>query len=231
MSKSILVIAAHPDDEVLGCGGTIARHVSEGDKVHVVILAEGLTSRDPSRNREEREEELSLLGEAAKKANSILGVHVLRLHNFPDNRMDSLHLLDVTKTVENFIEEFQPEIVYTHHGGDVNIDHRIIHQAVITATRPIFPHTVKTLLFFETASSTEWMPMGSAPGFHPNWFVDISKSLGKKLKALEAYESEMRAWPHSRSIKALEHLAYWRGASSGVNAAEAFFLGRNILTY
>ena len=228
MGKTILVIAAHPDDEILGCGGTIAKHVQAGDEVYVAILAEGLTSRDQTRNRENHLDGLSELEKSAQRANQILGVASLVMLDFPDNRMDSLDRLDVTKAVEELIRKYQPEIVYTHHVGDVNIDHRVIHDAVITACRPLAGNPVKTILFFEVASSTEWQPPGSAPTFAPNWFVDISDTLNLKLEALEAYASEMRAWPHSRSIKALEHLAHWRGATISVDAAEAFMLGRQL---
>ncbi|MGG1552411.1 PIG-L deacetylase family protein [Paenibacillus ferrarius] len=229
MSKTVLIIAAHPDDEILGCGGTMAKHVSQYDKVHVVILAEGLTSRDTVRSRELRAEELSELGKAAYKANQVIGVTSLVLYHYPDNRMDSIDRLDVTKTIELFIKQYKPDIVYTHHIGDVNIDHRCIHEAVITACRPIpGNHIVKDILFFEVASSTEWQTAGSAFPFTPNYFVDISSTIDIKLKSLEEYESEMREWPHSRSIRALEHLARWRGASIGTDAAESFMVGRSI---
>ena len=129
MKKSILVVAAHPDDEVLGCGGAMVKHLENGDDVHVIILAEGMTSRDINRNREGRSSDLTTLAETAKKANDIIGVTSLYLHDFPDNRMDSLDLLDVVKVVESFIEKYQPAVVYTHHRGDVNIDHTVIHDA------------------------------------------------------------------------------------------------------
>jgi LmbE family N-acetylglucosaminyl deacetylase len=225
----VLVIAAHPDDEVLGCGGTIAKHASMGDEVNVAILAEGITSRDRHRDRDKHLDELSELAKAAQEANRILGVSSLTLRDLPDNRMDSLDRLDVTKVVEELIAQFQPDIVYTHHIGDVNIDHRCIHEAVVTACRPIpNKHLVRQLLFFEVASSTEWQPPGSGASFHPNWFVDISATLSRKLQALEAYRCEMRDWPHARSVRALEHLARWRGANIGAEAAEAFILGRYI---
>ena len=179
-------MAAHPDDEVLGCGGAmVKKHIENGDNVHVIIMAEGMTSRDTSRNREGRSSDLSTLAETAKTANDIIGVTSLYLHDFPDNRMDSLDLLDVVKVIEGFIETYQPSIVYTHHRGDVNIDHTVIHDAVIAATRPQPGHCVKTLLFFETASSTEWRPAQSLSAFSPNWFVDISgAALEKKLQSL-----------------------------------------------
>lgn len=229
MNKKILVVVAHPDDEVLGCGATIARHARIGDEVHVVILAEGVTSRDERHDPEGRRSELSELSKAAHCAGRILGVKSLTLHNFPDNRMDSIDRLDVIKLVGQFIDKYRPEIVYTHHAGDVNIDHRIIHEAVVTACRPMPSHPVKTLLFFEIPSSTEWQTPGSAAWFMPNWFVDIFYTFDTKLKALEAYCLEMRPWPHPRSYEAVKHLAHWRGATIGVEAAEAFMIGRNLI--
>lgn len=228
--KTVLVIAAHPDDEVLGCGGTMARHAAMGDDVYSVILAEGLTSRKKERDRALHSKEFDILHSAAHKANEILGVKQLKLLDFPDNRMDSVDRLDIVKVVEELVNEIKPTIIYTHHIGDVNIDHRRIHEAVLTAVRPIpGNHHVEELLYFETASSTEWMTAGSAPAFTPNWYVNIEQSLDVKLKALEAYEYEMRKWPHARSIQALDYLAKWRGANVGVEAAEAFMLGRKII--
>jgi LmbE family N-acetylglucosaminyl deacetylase len=229
MENKLAIIVAHPDDEILGCGGTIAQHIRNGDEVHVLIMAEGVTSRDPQRDRSAHVAQLSSLAKAAHNANQILGTTSLTLKDLPDNRMDSLDSLDVIKIIEEFIQTHAPTIVYTHHTGDVNIDHRRIHEAVVTACRPFPGQPISTLLFFEIASSTEWQPPVSAPVFSPNWFVDISETLDFKLKALRAYQSEMRPWPHSRSVEALEHLAKWRGATIGVCAAEAFILGRNIL--
>ena len=226
--QNVLVVAAHPDDEILGCGGTIAKHVKNGDIVNVVILVEGVTSRDKNRDISNRNEELSRLGDIAKKANGFLGVDSLNLHDFPDNCLDSLDRLDLIKKVEEFIKKFNPQIVYTHHCGDVNIDHRRIHEAVVTACRPIPNHCVKRLLFFEVASSTEWQTSYFVSSFVPNYFVDISNFLDLKLKALEIYKCEMRDYPHARSIEALKYLAKWRGVSVGVKAAEAFILGREI---
>lgn len=228
--KTVLVIAAHPDDEVLGCGGTMACHAAKGDEVYSVILAEGLTSRENERNRDVHRKEFTILHDAAHKANDILGVKQLKLLEFPDNRMDSMDRLDIVKVIEELISEIKPNIIYTHHIGDVNIDHRRIHEAVLTAVRPIpGNHYIEELLYFEIASSTEWMTTGSAPAFTPNWYIDIEKTLDLKLKALEAYEYEMREWPHARSVKSLDYLAKWRGANIGVEAAEAFMLGRKII--
>jgi LmbE family N-acetylglucosaminyl deacetylase len=148
--------------------------------------------------------------------------------DFADNRMDSIPLLEVIKPIETLIDQHRPDMVLTHHSGDLNIDHRRVHQAVTTACRPRHGHPVKTLLFFEVPSSTEWQPPGSGVPFSANWFVDISSSLERKLLALEAYAEEMRDWPHPRSRQGVEHLARWRGATVGVDAAEAFVLGRQL---
>jgi len=224
-----LIIAAHPDDEVLGCGGSMAKWAKKGNGVHVLIMAEGATSRDKHRDRESRKEELSMLTRSANQAADILGVKSIELLDYPDNRMDSVDLLDVVKSVEERIEKLKPEVVVTHHASDLNIDHQITHQAVITASRPQPGQTVKRILTFEVPSSTEWQsPTGGNP-YIPNWFEDITVTLTLKKKALEAYESEMRKWPHARSIEMVEHLARWRGASSGCEAAESFILVRNII--
>ena len=220
---NILVVAAHPDDEVLGCGGTIARHVRQGDRVKVVILAEGITSREGT---VESSSALQKLRAAAQAANAHLGVHALALEGLPDNRLDSLDRLEIIQRVEAHVKEWQPHTVYTHHVGDVNIDHQVAHHAVVTACRPQPGHPVKTLLFFETPSSTEWQPPGSGTAFQPNWFVSIQDTLPNKIEALKAYASEMRDWPHPRSYQAVEHLARWRGACVGVEAVEAFLVGR-----
>ena len=221
------MVAAHPDDEVLGCGGTIARHVRQGDRVSIVILAEGVTSRAVGVSPSQDASKLKALAEATHRSCAILGVTDVTLNNFPDNRMDSLPLLDVVKVVEQHISRSKPAVVYTHHGGDVNIDHVITYKAVLAACRPQPDHPVKTLLSFETPSSTEWQPPLVMSPFAPNWFVDIGATLSIKQKALHEYNSEMRPWPHPRSHEAIEHLARWRGSMVGVIASEAFALARN----
>ena len=146
--------------------------------------------------------------------------------DLPDNRLDSIPLLDITRRVEALIEQHRPATVFTHHADDLNIDHRRVHQAVMTACRPQRGHPVRTLLCFEVPSSTEWQPSGSGAPFAPNWFVDISDTLARKLAALDAYAAELRDWPHPRSRQGVEHLARWRGATVGCEAAEAFMLAR-----
>ena len=225
----VLVVAAHPDDEVLGCGGTIARHADFGDEVQVLIVAEGSTSRQQERDRFQVRDELSALAQAAQVAGSILGAAGVELLDLPDNRLDSLDRLDLIKQIEKRVELHHPDCVYVHHAGDVNVDHRRLHEAVVTACRPTPGHLVRRLLSFEVASSTEWQPPGSAQAFQPNWFVDISAQWERKYEALVAYASEMREWPHARSLEAVEHLARWRGAQVGIKAAEAFCLLRQLV--
>lgn len=227
--NTALVIAAHPDDEVLGCGATMARLAAEGWDVHVLIVAEGATSRSAMRNPAMHELELSDLAKCAEAANHILGSASLKLHSLPDNRMDGVDLLDIVKVVEAEIDRHKPRLVLTHHAGDVNIDHRVLHDAVIAACRPQPRHSVKNLLFFEVPSSTEWRPAASGMYFAPNYFYDVTDYMAQKLEALRAYGPEMRSFPHPRSIEAAEHLARWRGATVGCSAAEAFMLGRSVV--
>jgi len=222
---NILVIAAHADDEVLGCGGTIAKYKDQGATVNVAILADGVSSR----NEENAgyNPEILIRNTAAEKANKILGVDKVKLGSFPDNRMDSIDLLDVVKYVELLIEEFTPDMILTHHSNCLNIDHRIVNQAVCTACRPQGNYSVKSILFFEIPSSTEWQ-INSLGGFSPNLFEDITSYMPKKIEALEVYSMEIRDWPHPRSIEGVLHLSKWRGATVGVDTAEAFIVGRII---
>jgi len=175
--SNILVVAAHPDDEVLGCGGTIAKHINQGDEVHVLILAEGITSRDTKRDRSNSKEELSELGIAVHKAHKIMGTSSLKLLDYADNRMDSVDLLDIVKTVEEEVKEKKPKIVYTHHHGDLNIDHQITHQAVLTACRPDPDQSVRKILAFEVQSSTDWQSQIANKNFNPNHYINISDYL------------------------------------------------------
>jgi LmbE family N-acetylglucosaminyl deacetylase len=227
-NKNVLVVAAHPDDEVLGCGGTIARHTMNGEKWYILIMAEGITSRDDIRNPDFRKDEIQKLRIQTEQAGRILGVTGMEFNSFPDNRMDSVDLLDVVKKVEKAIEKYRPEIIYTHHFGDLNIDHQITARAVETATRPIKGKSVKEIYSFETLSSTEWTFANPNHHFKPNCFIDIEKTLSKKIEAFNTYCSEKRAFPHPRSSEALINLAKDRGAQVGLKAAEAFTLIRKI---
>jgi LmbE family N-acetylglucosaminyl deacetylase len=222
MNKTVLVVAAHADDEALGCGGTIARHVSEGDAVYAVFLADGVTSR-PDATREELEQRNS----AAAKAHEILGIKKAYMLGFPDNRMDSIPLLDIVQKLEGVLDEVKPQVIYTHHCGDLNVDHRITHQAVLTACRPVPGASVKEIYAFEVLSATEWNSPGLNP-FIPNVFIDISAYLEIKMKALAAYGLEMRDEPHARSLTNAKRLAELRGNCVGVVVAEGLSLVRLI---
>jgi N-acetylglucosamine malate deacetylase 1 len=226
MQKSILVVAAHPDDEVLGCGGTIAKFADEGASVHVAFLADGVSSR--ALGSEAFQDELGSRRLAAQTACDILGVRSVSFENFSDNSMDAVSVLTITKAIETIVAARRPQMLLTHHAGDLNVDHQRVHQAVVTACRPQGDLSVTTLLCFEVPSSTEWQVPGSAPAFAPNWFVDVSATFDRKLRALRAYSTELREWPHPRSLQGLEHLARWRGATIGSDAAEAFVLGRHL---
>lgn len=220
MSKSVLVVVAHADDEALGCGGTIARHAASGDQVHLVILADGVMSRLHAGS-----DDLARRQQATERARVILGICSTTFLSLPDNQLDSMPLLELVQLLEAIIARLAPELVYTHHYGDLNVDHRQTHQAVMTACRPLPGSTVREILTFEVVSSTEWGSVGVAP-FLPNLFVDIGAQLDIKLRALEAYGLEMRAPPHSRSLIHVERLAQHRGYCLGVDAAEAFMVMR-----
>jgi N-acetylglucosamine malate deacetylase 1 len=230
MSSSVLVIAAHPDDEALGCGGTIARFSVEGREVHLAFLADGVGSRGGhgSALAQAERNALDRRRAAARKAAEVMGAASVSFDDLPDNRLDTVPLLEIAQRVEALTAQYRPSVVLTHHAGDLNIDHRRVHQAVNTAFRPQRGHPVRTLLAFEVPSSSEWQPPGSNAVFAPNWFVDISETLVTKRAALEAYQEEMRPWPHPRSLEAVEHLARWRGATVGYEAAEAFMLLRQL---
>lgn len=222
----ILVIAAHPDDEVLGCGGTIAKHAAEEADVYTIILGEGVTSRFPKREEGLKSKELKELKSYINKAAKILGVKKTFTFGFPDNRFDTVALLDIVKVIEKVKNEVKPEIVYTHHWGDLNIDHRITYDTVLSACRPIKGETVQKIYSFEIPSSTEWNYPNT---FSPNVYVDISETINKKIEAMKAYKSEIRKWPHPRSIEAIRVLACKRGYEVGLEKAEGFKLVRSIL--
>jgi N-acetylglucosaminylphosphatidylinositol deacetylase family protein len=228
MPNKVLVVAAHPDDEVLGVGGTIIRHAEQGDCIKILLMAEGLTSRKDKRDTEGFQKELDALHRQAQSVARILGADEIRLCNFPDNRMDGIERLDIIKPIEHLIDEFHPNIVYTHHAGDVNVDHFVTHEAVVTATRSVPGQFVKEIYFFETLSSTEWQMQTADRAFLPTLFVDIESVFERKMEALNLYDSEMREYPHPRSYRAVKSLAEYRGCTSGVHMSEAFSIGRII---
>lgn len=222
-----LVIAAHPDDEVLGCGGTIARLAGEGVAVSIFILANGLTSRadfDPVRDLPN----LAVHHERARRAAALLGAKEVNLAGLPDQKLDTLPLLDVTQTIEREIARVRPEIVFTQHGGDLNQDHVITFRATLAATRPMSGRVVRSVYSYEVPSSTEWAFGQFEPRFIPSVFYDIAPQLEKKIAAMQIYESEARAFPHPRSPEALRANAQRWGSAVGCHAAEAFHCVRQI---
>lgn len=218
---TVLVIAAHPDDEVLGPGGTIARHTRGGDEVHTVVVADGATSRY-------EDHMVGVLAVASEKVAGLLGVTDARMLGLPDQRLDSLALLEVTQQVQEIVAQVHPTIVYTHCPWDVNADHGVVSRATWTACRPYVAPQLTRFAVFETPSSTEWgWPAGSET-FLPNLFVDITSTLEDKLTAMSFYESELRDYPHPRSLRALrERAAYW-GSRVSRTAVEPFQILREV---
>ncbi len=217
----VLVFAAHPDDEVLGMGGTIALHVERGDQVRVVVVTDGSSTQYPgdSETRLRKEEE-------ALRAAAQLGVMDYVHLELPDMRLDTLPHVEVNRVVEEHVDDFTPECVYTPH-PDVNLDHRTLFDSVSVATRPVPGQTVRRLLTYAPTSSTEWTP---APlnWFVPNWFVDITTTIEQKVTAFAQYETERREYPHPRSERAIRAAAEFYGASCGCDHAEPFVLVRGI---
>lgn len=224
--ERVLVIAAHPDDEVLGCGGTIPL-LAEKAEVYIVILGEGMSSRYDQREATSRGE-LERLRDDAARAAQLLGARWVQFGGLADNRFDELSLLDVVKVVEGWVNEVQPSTVYTHHPGDLNIDHLVTFRAVLTATRPMRGCPVRELYTFEVPSSTEWAFQRLEPAFRPNVFRDISATIETKLKAMHQYTTEERAFPHPRSPEALRAIAQRWGSVVGTDYAEAFELIRSV---
>jgi len=223
--KKILIIAAHPDDEILGCGGTIARLVNEGNDAYTLILGEGVTSRDEKRDRKKRESEIEELKKQIFEANEIIGVKKVFTFDFPDNRFDSISLLDIIKKIEKLKNKIKPDIIFSHYKNDLNIDHKKTYEAVLTATRPMETEPVKIIYSFEVLSSTEW---NYPTKFSPNVFFDISKTVEKKIEAMKWYQTELRTFPHPRSIETIKSNAKTWGSKVGMQYAEAFELVRSM---
>jgi LmbE family N-acetylglucosaminyl deacetylase len=215
-NRNILVIAAHPDDELLGCGGTAALHVASGDSVTFLIACEGETLRYGAEGVNQREHILCAAGK--------LGVTDVRHLAFPDQRLDTITLTELIAPLEAAVRELRPSIVYTQFGGDVNRDHEILFRAVLVATRPTETF-IDAVYAFDTASSTEWAFPRS---FVPDTWIDISSTLEKKIEAMSCYTSELRPFPHPRSLEALRHRAHAWGNQSCLEAAEVFMTIRSV---
>lgn len=234
MTNRTLVVAAHPDDETLGAGGSITRRVAEGHEVRVLVLGRGIGARyeaDADVTEEEnklRRQFVTAMGVlGVDELQTQLGSHLLHL---PDNRFDTVPLLDVVKLVEAYMEPFRPDTILTHHPSDLNIDHRITAQAVITATRPGGPNSVRQVMAFDSPSSLEWsFGASGAQGFRPNVFIDITKQMAAKVLAMSCYEDELRPYPHPRSDRAIRARAEYWGQVAGVHRAEAFELIREVI--
>jgi len=229
-NKKILVVVAHPDDELLGLGATMNKLIAEQNcTVRVIILGEGITSRSDKRNSEQWAEELKIHRQNIEIARKYIGYESVGIYDFPDNRFDTVAMLDIVKVIEKEKEDFQPEIIFTHHGGDVNIDHQRTFEAVITATRPMQDEVVKTVITFETPSGTEWIASSDPRKFTPNLFIEVGeKNLEAKIKGMESYEFEKRNYPHPRSPEALKVRAMYYGVINGASFVEPFQIIRTI---
>jgi len=218
--NKILIVAAHPDDEILGCGGTIIK-LKETHKIQIVFLTNGVSSRGKSTN------DIIIRKKEALRLFNNLKINKPIFLNLPDNQLDKVPLLKIVRKIELVLKKFKPITVFTHFENCLNIDHQIAYKATLTACRPLKNISVKKILSFEILSSTDWA-IFQKKQFQPNYFIDISNEIKKKISSLKFYKSELRKYPHSRSLKAVESLARVRGVSSGCKFAEAFVLVRSI---
>tara|TARA_B100000900_G_C20567840_1_gene711913 strand:+ start:1213 stop:1884 length:672 start_codon:yes stop_codon:yes gene_type:complete len=220
-NERILIVAAHPDDEVLGCGGTISK-LKDNNNINLIFMTNGVSARGIKRSKEIKQRKNSAL-----KLCKYLSISKPVFFNFPDNQMDKIPLLKIVKKIENQINIYKPTTIFTHYSHCLNVDHKITFNAVITACRPTSKQTVKKILSFEIPSSTDWA-LFKGKQFQPNYYIDITKNLRHKIEQLKFYKKELRKYPHSRSIKGIKSLAGVRGVSCGVKYAEAFYLNRLI---
>jgi LmbE family N-acetylglucosaminyl deacetylase len=216
MSKNVLVIAAHPDDEILGSGGTIKKLVNSGHRVISVIVAKG---------RKEEEEHIKPL---ILKANEQIGVEEVLFLEFPNLLLETIPLHKINKSIEALLDKYDPSIIFTHHYGDTNRDHQILFQAVLTAARPLPRKRPVEIVCFEIVSSSEWSQHTNDKEFKPNYFVDITDTIDEKIKSLKHYDVEMRPFPHPRSYEGVQYLARVRGMTVGIEFAEAFEVIRRV---
>jgi len=222
---SVLCIGAHPDDEVIGVGGTLARHATNGTDVHVCLLSDGVTSRYDDESAAQGE--IEQRRDRARQACETLGATV-SFYDFPDNSFDTVPLLDIVQTIEAEIEEHEPTVVYTHHYGDLNVDHELACRAVATAARPLPDTTIEEILLFPTLSSTEWgLPTG-ANTFQPTTFVNVEGYERQKIDALSVYEDETREHPHPRTPENVNRMLELWGTVAGLPVAEPFELLRSM---
>lgn len=225
-----MIVVAHPDDELLGLGASMNKLITEYSiTAHVIILGEGITSRSDNRDIRKWESELAVHKQNIGNAQKAIGYQSVSIYDFPDNRFDTVALLDIIKVIEKEKSQFNPEIIFTHHGGDVNIDHQRSFEAVLTACRPMAQERVKTIVTFETPSGTEWRASSDPKHFIPNLFISVTEdNLNAKIKGMESYEFEKRTYPHPRSPQALKIQAQRWGVLIGANFAEAFQIIRMI---
>ncbi len=222
--KNTLIISAHPDDETLGCGGYIIKY-SKTENIYSLFISDGVSSRNLEDSKLKKE--IELRKKNSINAQKILGIKNSFYLNLPDNKLDTVPFLKIVKKIEKKIFEIKPNKILTHSNLDLNIDHRIVSQAVITATRPTKKNYVQKILFYEVLSSSEWN--FGKERFVPNYYIDVSKQVEKKFKAFKCYKQEIQKFPHPRSIVGMETLMKYRGMESGLKFAEAYYLARSII--
>jgi len=222
-NKKVLLIVAHSDDESFGCGGLIKKLSLNKNTIKVISFTNGVGSRSKNNT-----EEISKRKKSSINASKILGFKWLAQYNYPDNQLDKISLLELIKIIEKHKNKFQPHIVLTHNFSDLNIDHRRIAEATLTAFRPEPKEKLEQLITFEVPSSTDFRVLKNKKNFLPNYFLNIEKFLKFKIKAIKCYKQELKKYPHSRSIVGIKNLNKIRGNQSGLNYAEAFEIIRKI---